>query len=309
MPKSKNNFKILLFLASTAIILFVFFYFYPKYPKYIEVGQSVYSKTKLTTASTQIDPIAPISDAQMDKIKRNSTADAVLAYNPNSSHILFQQNADKKLPIASLTKLMTAVVIIDSYNISDIITAPEDIPAFVNANNLNIKKGDSISVEDGIKLLLISSYNDVAVLFEKSYNGNFIDQMNKTAQKLGMSNTNFSTPNGYYDSDNYSTAKDLKILTTYFLQNDYLKNIVSSKSAKVKINRAGGYSQELTITTTNKLLEQDSSVKGIKTGYTNKAGECFIGYYDLAGEQDDLIIILLNSNRRFTDTKNINSFL
>lgn len=309
MPKSKNNFKTLLFLASSAIILFVLCYFYPKYPKYIEVGQSAYSKTKLTTASTQIDPIAPISDAQMDKIKRNSTADAVLAYNPNSSHILFQQNAYKKLPIASLTKLMTAIVIIDSFNISDIITAPEDIPVFVNANNLNIKKGDSISVEDGIKLLLISSYNDVAVLFEKSYNGNFIDQMNKTAQKLGMSNTNFSTPNGYYDSDNYSTAKDLKILTTYFLQNDYLKNIVSSKSAKVKINRAGRYSQELTITTTNKLLEQDSSVKGIKTGYTNKAGECFIGYYDLAGEQDDLIIILLNSNRRFTDTKNINSFL
>ncbi len=297
-----NSWRFAIPAALLVALLTALFFFYPRPAQFLEVGPTKLGPEITQLESSAISNIPPLQSEIVTSIDTGSSAETIFVYNPSDSHILYAQNSERKMAIASLTKLATALVIYENYKLDDDITAIDDAPVFAGSNNLSIKKGDSFTVEDGLNLILISSYNDVAAVFEQSYDGDFIEEMNELAAKLGMHDTQFKNPSGYDRGENFSTARDLKKLTTYFMQHEDLMKIVGSKSSRIVINRASGQKSDLTITTTNRLLTSSSNIKGIKTGYTTEAGECFIGYYQGEDSKQDLVIILLNSSKRFTDT-------
>jgi len=181
----------------------------------------------------------------------------------NFEKILFRKEEKTQLPIASLTKLMTALVVFEEgYNLKDEIVISkeasnqEDVPVFGN-----LKEGEKLKIEELLELTLVYSSNDAAwALSEKI--PNFVEKMNALSQKLGMENTHFSNPTGV--TSNYSTAEDLVKLTKYILKNYPQIFEISRKPPKYKLDN-GIYN-----------IFVPKEIVGGKTGYTPEAGGCLL---------------------------------
>ena len=156
---------------------------------------------------------------------------------------------------------------------------PEDLEYL-----LGLSQGDLITVENLITAMLMSSYNDAAYVLgsaypELGYDG-FIEQMNIKAQRVGMSNTHFANTMGFDNENNYSTANDLKKLVQLVLNNTYMMSIVQKTSEEIEYESIEEGIINTTIYSTNDLLTTNTYAKGLKTGYTEDAGLCLIGYFD-----------------------------
>ncbi len=231
----------------------------------------------------------------------NITAESYYVYNPETYGIKIKENINKESHIASLTKLMTAIVMLENYELDESVTVVRKPSS--SEGNLGLRKGYNISVEDGLEAILVRSYNDVPVVFADAIDGGyeeFIKQMNEKAKDLGMDSTNFSNPSGLIDQDNYSTARDLQKLVDIFLQQEELVRIVNLEKTEIEYRDLYGNEISKTVYNTNRMLDYKGNV-GIKTGYTGRAGECFIGEFRI--EEKDYVIIVLDSKQRFTDTK------
>ena len=201
---------------------------------------------------------------------------------PHKEKILFQKEIEKPLPIASLTKLMTALIVFEdpeNYNFSKIVTISkeaakqEDVPEYGN-----LKMGEKINIEKLLNLMLIYSSNDAAWAFSEEIGPKyFVEKMNQKTKILGMENTNFVNPTGldpenlYFNQENlndfnYSTVKDLAKLTKYILNEFPL--IFEIASTKPVYPIKNGFS--------DLSLSQDINIIGGKTGYTDEAGGCII---------------------------------
>ena len=233
------------------------------------------------------------------------TVKAALAYDLDSGTILYSNNLDEKLPIASLTKLMTALTVVKNQNLEATITVAHDAQGVVGST-IGLVAGEQVRASDLVRALLISSSNDAAVALADFIGGSqekFADMMNQQAASLGLVETHFSNPVGWdsYDSqDNYSNALDLIKIVQEFLKNDELRQIVKIKALTIT-STDGKYSHELH--TTNKLLLDDPEVEGIKTGFTSKAlGNLII----LVNHADRRIVtVVLGSNNREQDSRNL----
>jgi len=182
--------------------------------------------------------------------------------------ILFKKEGDKKLPIASLTKLMTAMVTLENYDLTD-------------------------SVKDLLYVMLISSSNQAALaLSEIKGEENFVGLMNEQAKKLGLENTNFSDPTGL-SSQNYSTVEDLVKLTEYLLKN---YPIIT------EISRTKEYGQ---LKNTNELLGEIPDIIGGKTGFTTDAKGCLILVMNNHRDGNYLIYVILGADDRFGEMKKL----
>ncbi len=229
------------------------------------------------------------------------TAKSALVIDVNSGKVLFAKNIEEKLPIASLTKIMTAVVVLEeTQNINAITTVPKEAPQVMGSRVL-LRSGEKISYRDLLYSLLIPSGNDAAVALAITTAGSqelFIQKMNEKALALGMKNTHFSNPHGLDDPENYSTANDLAILANYALKKKLIRSIIDISA--LEIVSADGLTHLLS--STNKLLGIDPEIKGFKTGSTAKSGESLIA---LAVNEygNEIITILLSSNDRFAETQ------
>lgn len=231
-------------------------------------------------------------------------ATSILAFNPVTSKIYFERNADEKRSIASITKLMAVLVALDVYDLNDVITVSKKI---ANPDrSLNLEVGDKIKVSELIEAMLVASKNDAAELLAQEYKDGykgFVGLMNKKAEFLGMSNSHFSNTSGYTDKDNYSTARDLKILALAIISSDTVRDLVAQRSGIFQHEREGRVISQ-TLYPTNELFGTVGNVKGLKTGYTVKSGPSFIGYF-VSSSEDQVITILLNSSDRFQETRQL----
>ncbi len=231
------------------------------------------------------------------------SAKSAIVYDTRSSRSLYSKNPEERLPIASLTKLLSAVVAFENLNLDDIIVVPKEAIR-VDGEKQTLYMDERIRARDALKMMLMESSNDAAYALKHYASNSGIDLvglMNKKAIELGMNASIFHDPAGLND-DALSTSDDLLKLVTYSLRIDELWSFLSEKTAKV-------YSVdgriEHQINSTNQLLGAIPDVVGGKTGYTDEALGCMILVVDVPGKNDKLISIVLGSAERFTDTEKL----
>lgn len=196
-----------------------------------------------------------------------------LLYDVTYDKILYEKNINEKIPNASTTKILTAIVAYENSNMDDIVEISTKA-ASIGGSKINLRKGDKVKMDSLMKGLLMSSGNDAAIAIAEHVCGSvqeFCDLMNKKAVELGAQNTNFTTPHGLDNDEHYTTLNDLLIFSKYFMEIPYLREIANTEKTIIKINN---YEKELR--STNEMLFLYDGVNGIKTGYTSKAGRCLI---------------------------------
>lgn len=196
-----------------------------------------------------------------------------LVYDRNSGKIMYQKNGERKTPMASTTKIMTAIVIVENCNMQDVVTI-ESKAAGTGGSRLGLKKNDKITVNDLLYGLMLCSGNDAAVALAIHAGGSiegFAEMMNQKAEELGLENSHFVVPHGLDTKNHFTTAYELAKIADYALNIPKIKEIVGSKNYTVTIN---GYPKA--IRNTNELLGYLDGVYGVKTGFTNGAGRCLV---------------------------------
>lgn len=228
---------------------------------------------------------------------------AALVYDTGSARFLYEKNIDSKLPVASLTKILSAVIVIDNLNLNDIVTISES-SLKVDGEKQDLYLGEKISVGNLLKLMLIESSNDAAYALAEYTKGqglDFVEAMNLKAHSIGMKNSSFFDPAGLDDNGN-STGEDLVKLVQYSL--DY-KNIWDISSEKTAIIESSDERIKHSITSTNRLLGLIKDIIGGKTGYTDGALQCMILVASAPDSKGKIISIVLGSNDRFGDTQKL----
>lgn len=204
------------------------------------------------------------------------SARAAALYEPTTDSFIFGENMNMRLPMASTTKIMTALVAIN--NCKDItapITISEDAVG-IEGSSAYFKGGECYTMLDLINILLLRSANDAAVQIALSVSGSlddFANLMNSTAEGLGLTNTNFTNPSGLDDKNHYTTAHDLAILTAEAMKNDTFKEAVSRYKYTAVDTQSGDRSL---FVNHNKLLKRYDGCIGVKTGFTKKSGRCLV---------------------------------
>ncbi len=204
----------------------------------------------------------------------------------NSGRILASKNMNEKLLIASTTKIMTCLIVLENANLDDVITVGDEVLSMYGTN-IYIKEGEKLTVEDLLYGLMLRSGNDAAITLAVHTLGEdaFIEKMNEKAIEIGMKNTAFFNPHGLDDSTkNYSTAKDMAILGRYAYQNETYRRIISTKKyvTKSSLKSYVWYNRM-------SLLTQYKNCIGGKNGYTPKAGKTLVSY----SVKDDITLMLV----------------
>lgn len=226
--------------------------------------------------------VTTYSNNSSSKLTLNSRACVVIDRNTNL--ILYGKNENEKRKMASTTKIMTAIIIIENFNLDDTIEISIKA-ASTGGSRLGLKQGDKITVKDLLYGLMLRSGNDAAVALAEYASGNienFAKLMNEKANKLDLNNTHFETPHGLDSDQHYTTAYELALLSNYALKNKTFAQIVGTKNYTITIN---GYPK--TLSNTNELLGNLTGVYGIKTGFTNGANRCLV----TACKRNDIDII------------------
>ena len=203
----------------------------------------------------------------------NINSKAAVIIDRNSNTVLFGKNENSRRKMASTTKIMTCLIVLEQGNLEETITVSKKSAA-TGGSRLGLKTNDKIKVKDLLYGLMLCSGNDAAVALAEYISDdiqNFSSLMNNKAKELGLTNTNFETPHGLDSENHYTTAYELALLTNYALNNPTFAKIVNTKTYEIKIN---GYSK--TITNTNELLGNLNGVYGVKTGFTNGANRCLV---------------------------------
>jgi D-alanyl-D-alanine carboxypeptidase len=225
------------------------------------------------------------------------SAKAALVVDTKDNKVLFSYNSEEKLAPASTTKLMTALVAMDLYNMEDELEIPS-LCTSVEGTRLGFEEGKMVKVRDLMEALLISSAGDAACTLATSKISltNFVTLMNQKALRLGMENTSFTNPVGLdgVNGSHHSTASDLYLLSREAMNFELIRDIVKTKEIQISSTTAFN---------TNKLLWEIPETVGIKTGTTAEAGEVLI--YEYKNELKELVIIVMGSNDRFMDTRNL----
>ena len=228
----------------------------------------------------------------------NLNARYATIYDRASKTILYDKNANEKTKMASTTKIMTAIVVLENSNLQDIVTISKKA-ALTGGSRLGLSTNDKISVENLLYGLLLCSGNDAAVALAEHIGGNvenFAKMMNEKARKLGLSSTNFVTPHGLDSDEHYTTAYELAKITDYALENGIFSKIVKTKSYTITINN-----HSKSINNTNELLGNLEGVYGVKTGFTNGANRCLVT--SCKRQNLDIICVVLGCDTKKDRTK------
>ena len=209
-----------------------------------------------------------------------------------NGRVLAAQNENEKLPMASTTKIMTALVAMENSNPDDTVTVSKNAAA-TEGSSIYLKAGEKVSMRELLYGLLLASGNDAAVAVAEHVSGSteeFAKKMTDKAREIGASDTSFKNPSGLDDEGHFTTAKDLAQITRFALNNPLFAEIVRTKS--VTLSRS-------TYTNHNKLLSMYEGVTGVKTGFTKKCGRCLVSSCSRNGLR--LIAVTLNDPDDWND--------
>lgn len=223
---------------------------------------------------------------------------AAIIYERSSGTILYGKAENEKRKMASTTKIMTAIVVIENSNLEDIVTVSSKA-AGTGGSRLGLHTNDKISIKNLLYGLLLCSGNDAAVALAEQVGGdipNFANLMNSKAVSLGLSSTHFVTPHGLDDDNHYTTAYELALITNYALKNEVFSSLVNTKTYTISINN-----YPKTLSNTNELLGNLDGVYGVKTGFTNGANRCLVTATKRGNM--DIICIVLGADTKKDRTK------
>lgn len=207
-------------------------------------------------------------------------------------------NSREKLFPASTVKVVTALVAMDVYKPDDVITVKR---ALNEGQIMGLRQGEKITVENLIYGILVHSGNDAAYAIADAYGfDKYIALMNKKAAALGMNDSHFTNPAGLDDAPQHITAFDLAVASRALLANNFLRKVVATKEITISDVDYQIFHQ---LTNVNRLLGEIQGIGGLKTGYTESAGENLVSFYKKNGHQ--YIIVVLKSQDRFEDTRNV----
>lgn len=221
-----------------------------------------------------------------------------IVYDRISKSMIIGKNEDIKSAMASTTKIMTTIVILEKADLNEKVTVSAKAGG-TGGSRLGLKRGDKASVRDLLYGLMLRSGNDAAVALAEHVGGSvkgFAELMNEKAIELGLTNTHFVTPHGLDDANHYTTALELAKLTDYAMDNETFAKIVGTKSTTIYINN-----QSRQINNTNELLGVLNGVVGVKTGFTNNAGRCLVT--ETKRNNMDIITIVLGADTKKDRTK------
>lgn len=232
-------------------------------------------------------------------------AKGVVLMEMTSKRVLYQKNAHVKLPMASTTKIMTALVAIENGNLTDVITVPPEASG-VEGSSIWLSAGEKHTLEDLLYGLMLSSGNDAAVTIAIHIGGSvegFAEMMNAKAKEIGAEDTNFVTPHGLHDKNHYTTAYDLGLISAVAMENPEFSKIVNTRNKTIPWE---GSTWDRSLRNKNKIIWQYDGGNGIKTGYTSNAGRCLVS----AANREDmqLIGVVLNCPDMFEDSKKMLSY-
>jgi len=216
-----------------------------------------------------------------------------------SGRVYFAKNAEKRHYPASLTKIMTAVIALESGNLEETVMVNQTES---EGTVIDLQTGDKLTLEELLKAALICSANDATVAIAEYVGGrynNFIHMMNVKAKALGAFNSHYTNTNGLHDPGHYCTAYDMALITRYALHNPQFAGLVQTREATIKWQHP---ERELTVLNSNRLLFSGyPGINGVKTGTTAMAGNCLIASATRNGKQ--LIAVVLSSADRYYDAR------
>lgn len=218
------------------------------------------------------------------------SATAAVLMDADNGELLFEKNAQQKMLIASTTKIMTALVVLDHGGLNCMVSVKQS--HMVEGSSMYLKPGEQVSVEELLYGLMLCSGNDAALVLADACGGigNFVTEMNEKAQQIGMRNTSFANPNGLDDEAHYSTAYDMALLASYAADSAAFRRICSTQSVTVNGRVMRNH---------NRLLREVDGCFGMKTGFTKAAGRTLVSCAERDGHR--LVAVTLQDGNDWAD--------
>ncbi len=247
-------------------------------------------------------PINSVVNANYNEIINNYNTSSEIVMETKSKRVLYEKNSKDKRYMASTTKILTAICIIENCNLDDKVIVSKDT-INIEGSSIYLEEGEELSVKELLYGLMLRSGNDCAQTLAK-YCSESIEKfailMNKTAKRIGAKDSNFVNPHGLHDDNHYTTAYDLALITSYAMQNNDFREIVGTKSITIS-NSKKDYKRYLK--NKNKMLSEYEGATGVKTGYTKKAGRCLVSSAVKNGME--IVSVVLNCGPMFERSKEI----
>ena len=239
-----------------------------------------------------------ISGAYASSAPLKLSAKSAVLIEASSGRVLYQKNAFEKLPMASTTKIMTAIVAIENCRLDDTVVVGRNASG-VGGSSIWLSEGERLPLSDMLYGLMLASGNDAAVAIAEHVAGSvdkFAEMMNEKAKRIGAYDTCFSNPNGLPAGNHYTTAYDLALISAYAMKNDVFRQIVGTQYKTIPWQ---GHEWDRVLKNKNKILWQYEGGNGIKTGFTDDAGRCL----SAAAMRDNmqLISVVLGAPDMFRD--------
>jgi len=219
------------------------------------------------------------------------SAQAAILIEADTGDIIFEKNSRQKLPMASTTKIMTALVALEEGDLTKTVSVAE-AACGVEGSSIYLTAGEELTLEDLLYALLLESANDAAAAIAYEIAGGiepFAERMNRLAETIGLTDSHFTNPHGLDDEAHFTTAYDLAKLTAYAMQNEQFRRIVSTYKHPIPLRGGEGVRVLLNH---NKLLRMSQDVIGVKTGFTKRSGRCLVS----AAERDGVRVIAVTLN-------------
>lgn len=229
----------------------------------------------------------------------NCSAAGMAMIELDSGRLIAAKDKDRRLPMASTTKIVTAITVIENCeDLNKIVEVPNEAVG-VEGSSIYLKRGERLSVKDLLYGLMLQSGNDCAVALAVHIAGsieNFATMMNDAAERIGAKNSHFVNPHGLHSDEHYTTAYDLALISAYAMRNETFKNIVGTKVYKITTDNQ---ESNRVIINKNKFLNLCAGGNGIKTGFTKKAGRCLVASAQRNGRT--LICVVLDCGAMFEE--------
>ena len=239
-----------------------------------------------------------LSSMLVDKISYTSSAKSAYLMETTTGRILYEKNSEQKLPMASTTKIVTAITVLDNCENLDEVVNIKSNSVGIEGTSIYLREGEQLTVRELLYGLMLRSGNDASVALANHIGGsveNFCSMMNKLATDLGLENSNFVNPHGLDTEGHYTTAHDLAVITAYALRNEEFAKIVSTKNIVI-----GQGESRRSLANKNRLLGNLDGCIGVKTGFTNDAGRCLVSACDRDGLK--LVCVVFNCGPMFEES-------
>lgn len=253
------------------------------------------------SSSSFIEEISPLAQ-KVSETEIILEARSFISLDAKTAKVLTEKDSKIRIPMASITKIMTAIVILENAKLDDIVTISQNAIS-TYGTGIGLRPGERLTVNDLMYATLLNSSNDSAVALAEHVSGTeeeFAKLMNEKVKELNLSGSHFTNAAGLDNPEHYSTVSDLALLTRYALQNPTFREIVKTKEKQ--ITSLEGISHNLK--NSNKLMGTiEYNILGVKTGYTEEAGECLITLAENDG--NEVLAVVLNTPDRFGETRKL----